>query len=106
MIVATRANHRYANERCANTDSFGQAGGVLVANLLHNAVSVMASTEQATGGAQVGWPHARDGLALAYRINCCSDFAWLVARAVRHRAGATHSIEYRLELAHLGLGVR
>ncbi len=76
-----------------------QAGGVLVAHLLQKPVALLASSEH-DGAA------ARDGLAAAYRVPCCGDFGWLIARAVRHRGGASPTTEYRLEFAQLVLSTR
>lgn len=76
-----------------------QAGGVLVANLLHKPVALLASSEH-DGAA------ARDGLAAAYRMPCCGDFGWLIGRALRHRGGLIQTIEYRLEFAQLVLKAR
>ncbi len=76
-----------------------QAGGVLVANLLQKPVALLVSS--AHDGAA-----ARDGLGAAYRVPCCGDFGWLVARAVRHRSGRSSSTEYRIEFAQLVLSTR
>jgi hypothetical protein len=71
-----------------------QAGGVIVANLLQKPVALLVGSEH-------DGPAARDGAAAAYRLRCCGDFGWLIARAVRHRRGSVHSTEYRLEFAQL-----
>lgn len=71
-----------------------QAGGVIVANILHKPIALL-------GGSEYDGPAARDGIAAAYRVRCCGDFGWLIARAVRHRRGSVHSTEYRLEFAQL-----
>lgn len=76
-----------------------QAGGVLVAHLLQKPVALLVSS--AHDGAS-----ARDGLGAAYRVPCCGDFGWLVARAVRHRSSRTASTEYRFEFAQLVLSTR
>lgn len=82
-----------------NESSEFQAGGVLVAHLLQKPVALLVSS--AHDGAA-----ARDGLGAAYRVPCCGDFGWLLARAVRHRSGRTASTEYRLEFAQLVLSTR
>lgn len=85
---------------------FSQVGGTGLFSILHVPVSLVAGVERSAGEVPANRPLSRETAGLAWRLRCCDDNAWIVARATRLAGNGMTVTAWSLEFAHLLVGSR